>query len=108
MMEQKEKLTFTKSIMSIVMFLYFVGVIIGTFLLIFAAYNDYKMGVAIDSSMFITYATYLCTPTATAIGFYAWKSKAENLLKIQQSYESQKTSDDNLFIQTLAQMGGNN
>lgn len=108
-MEQKEKVTFTKSIMSIVMFLYFVGVVIGTALMIFAAYNDYKLGLSIDSSMFIAYATYLCTPTATAIGFYAWKSKAENLLKIQHSHNTQQQKENaEWLVQSLSQMGGNN
>ena len=29
--------------------------------------------------------TYIGAPTATAFGFYAWKSKAENVLKIAKS-----------------------
>lgn len=29
--------------------------------------------------------TYIGTPTAVAFGFYAWKSKAENVLKIAKS-----------------------
>ena len=61
----------------------------------------------LESSMFIAYAAYLGGPTATSIIFYAWKSKAENVLKIGQSFkieeeyektiEAGKDSDEKLF-----------
>lgn len=81
-----ETLTFSKYIMNIVVSLYFLGAILGTILIIVAAVNDMKLGLSLDSSMFIAYATYLGGPTATAIGFYAWKSKAENIIKIGKSF----------------------
>jgi hypothetical protein len=78
--------SFTKSIMSIVVFLYFMGSLIGTALVVLAAIVDIKLGNTLDSAMFIAYAAYLGAPTATAIGFYAWKSKAENVLKIGKTF----------------------
>ena len=77
-----ETKTFTKSILSIVMLLYFMGAILGTVLVIINTAYTMRMGLAIDPQFYIAYATYLGGPTATAIAFYAWKSKAENLLKI--------------------------
>ena len=82
--------SFTKSIMSTVVFLYFMGSLIGTALVILAAIMDVRHNIALDSSMFVAYAAYLGAPTATAIGFYAWKSKAENVIKIAQSFENEK------------------
>ena len=65
--------TFTKAYMSIIVFLYFTGALIGTVLVLVAAIIDIKHGTPLDTSMFIAYAAYLGGPTATAIGFYAWK-----------------------------------
>ena len=81
-----ETLTFSKYILNIVVSLYFLGALLGTILIVVAAVNDMKLGSPVDSSMFIAYATYLGGPTATAIGFYAWKSKAENIIKIGKSF----------------------
>lgn len=102
---EERKNTFTKSILSTVVLLYFIGAAVGTTLVALAAAINIKMGMPVDTGMFIAYAAYLGAPTATAIGFYAWKSKAENLLKIQQSHEKQEISS---IIQTLSEMGGNN
>jgi len=109
----KEKTTFTKSIMTIVVLLYFLGAILGGILVVAAAITDVKLGGAIESQMFIAYAAYIGGPTATAIGFYAWKSKAENILKIQNSnLLSQKESingpgvDASAIVSTLANMKG--
>jgi len=107
-MDKKEKSTFTKSILSIVVFLYFIGATMGTVLVIVAALMDAKLGIPVDSQMFIAYASYLGAPTATAIAFYAWKSKCENLLKIH--YTNSKTNDQSntdTLVQTLANIGGN-
>lgn len=102
----KEKTTFTKSIMTIVVLLYFLGALLGGILVVAAALVDVKLGMAIDSQMFIAYAAYIGGPTATAIGFYAWKSKAENILKIQNSNAlSQKECDTSLSA-ALANMRG--
>lgn len=94
--------TFSKSILSAVLSLYLIGGILGTFLVIAAAIANTKLDQPIDSAMFMAYAAYLGGPTATALGFYAWKSKAENVLKIS------KSLDGSTEVATaLAEMGGN-
>ena len=106
-LKKKEKITFTKSIMTIVVLLYFIGAILGGILVVAAAFADAKLGMAIDSAMFIAYAAYLGGPTTTAIGFYAWKSKAENILKIQNTnILTQKEADINQLVSALANMKG--
>lgn len=83
--KRKEKLTFTKLTMCIIFILFIIGAIIGGVLVVVSTIHDMGLGAQIDTGMFIAYATYLGAPTATAVGFYAWKSKAENILKIKQS-----------------------
>lgn len=86
--ELAETKTFTKSIMSTIVILYFFGFILGSILVIMSANTDIKLGSPVDSSMFMAYAAYIGGPTATAIGFYAWKSKAENMIKLSNSFGS--------------------
>ena len=96
--------TFSKSIMSTIVFLYLTGALIGGVLVIVSAFVDIRLQVPIDTSMFMAYAAYLGGPTATAIGFYAWKSKAENVLKIGQSFKSEAVSD---VVRILSEMEEN-
>jgi hypothetical protein len=96
--------TFTKATMCVVYILFILGAIIGGVLVVCSAVWDTKLGLQIDTGMFIAYAAYLGTPTAVAIGFYAWKSKAENLLKIKASNEGKEHDP---LMDTLANMGGN-
>lgn len=105
MLSEEKKNTFSKSILSVIVMLYFVGALIGGVLVVISAVNDVRLGGHIDTDMFIAYAAYIGGPTATAIGFYAWKSKAENILKIKNSIK-QKEADPDL-VSTLANMGGN-
>jgi len=105
--KEEKKNTFTKSIMSIIVLLYFLGAVIGTVLVVSAALVDVHYRQMIDTAMFIAYAAYIGGPTATAIGFYAWKSKAENILKIKNSNElHQQKIECNNLIETLANMRG--
>jgi len=108
MKQEKEPLTFTKTIMCVVVLLYFIGALLGSILVVFAAIIDIRLGSSIDNQMFVAYAAYLGGPTATAIGFYAWKSKCENLLKIKYGNEGPKNfaTNGNVDISTLANMGG--
>jgi hypothetical protein len=99
----EEKTNFSKSIMSAMMCVYFMGVILGMILVIVSAGQDVKLDGSIDSSMFIAYTAYLGGPTATAIGFYAWKSKAENVLKIGQSFKNEQVAQ---VIETISNMEG--
>lgn len=110
---KEKKHTFTKIYMALIGVLYFVGAMIGGWLVITSALLDAEAGRPLDSSMFVAYAAYLGGPTAIAIGFYAWKSKAENLLKIKNSLENRSKihieplSDVNQrVLDTLANMKG--
>ena len=96
--------SFSKSIMSIIVFLYLIGSLIGTALVILAAIMNVQQNTPLDTGMFIAYAAYLGGPTATAIIFYAWKSKAENVLKIGKSFEIEKSVE---VMDILSRMGGN-
>jgi hypothetical protein len=87
--------------MSAIILLYFIGAILGSGLIIFAAVTDAMLGKAINSAMFIAFATYIGGPTATAIGFYAWKSKAENLLKISKSCEATESGEVVSILATM-------
>lgn len=98
------KTTTSKTVLAIIVMLYFVGAIIGGVLVIISAINDVHLEGQIDTGMFIAYAAYIGGPTATAIGFYAWKSKAENILKIQRTI---KPEVDPTLASTLANMEGN-
>ena len=102
--KSKPKTTFSKSIMGLLLFLYFIGFAIATILVLVSAIVDIKNGRPIDSSMFVAYAAYLGGPTATAIGFYAWKSKAENIIKISQSVSEEHV---NTIVNGFTNMGGN-
>ena len=57
--------------LALVLLTYFVGVFIGV-----------KISL-IDISQLGVLLAYIGTPTAAAIGFYCWKAKAENLVKIK-------------------------
>lgn len=63
--------TYTKILVAAVMGTYFFGVVYGAvFCFIAGAYLG-------------EYLSFIGVPTATAIGFYCWKAKAENLLKMR-------------------------
>ena len=68
---------FSKAVVSSVMATYFIGMIVGIYavLAILRTYPEYSIEALV--SMF----TYIAAPTATAIGFYAWKAKNENIHK---------------------------
>lgn len=99
--------TFTKSYMTIVVLLYFIGAFMGTLLVTIAAIIDIKHNAPLDTAMFIAYAAYLGGPTSTAIGFYAWKSKAENVIKIKNSFDAKQIEQSMEAVDLLSKMGGN-
>ena len=39
----------------------------------------------VDVSQLSVFLTYVGAPTGVAIGFYSWKAKAENIMKIKQT-----------------------
>jgi len=67
----RRKLEFSKIVLGLVLLTYFVGVFIGV-----------KVSL-IDISQLGVLLAYIGTPTAAAIGFYCWKAKAENIVKIK-------------------------
>lgn len=69
--KQKKSLEFSKMILVLVMLTYFLAVGLGI-----------KLSL-LDYMQYSTLAMLVGAPTATAIGFYAWKAKAENTLKIK-------------------------
>lgn len=70
---KRRKLEFSKLVLLLVMLTYFVGVVVGV-----------KV-VLIDFTQLGVLLAFIGTPTATAIVFYAWKAKAENIVKIKKS-----------------------
>lgn len=97
---------FSKFIMSTIVLLYIIGAVLGTLLVIVSAIVDIKNGMPLESSMFIAYAAYLGGPTATSIIFYAWKSKAENVLKIGQSFKAEEDCEKTIEVmEIISKMG---
>lgn len=67
------KIEFSKIILFAVLCTYFVGLYVGVKI------------VYIDVTQLGVLLTYIGAPTATAIGFYSWKAKAENVVKIKKA-----------------------
>lgn len=96
--------TFSKSIMSVILLLYIMGSILGAVLVMLSVTMDIRLGMRIDPSMFMAYGAYLGGPTTTAIIFYAWKAKAENVIKIGKTFDLEHQMET---IDLLSKMGGN-
>lgn len=73
-----KKPEFSKLILGGVMILYFAGAVFG-------AVEVEREHASADSLL-----DYIRTPTMVAIGFYCWKSKAENVLKISDSEKTKQ------------------
>lgn len=67
----RKKVEFIKLVLMLVMATYFLGVAVGVKIVL--AYPE-QLG---------TLLTFIGAPTATVIIFYAWKAKAENVIKIK-------------------------
>ena len=67
------KIEFSKLVLSAVLLTYFAGFGVGFW------------AVTIDLSQLGVFLAYVGTPTATVIGFYSWKAKAENVVKIKKA-----------------------
>ena len=68
---KRRKVEFSKLILTLVLLTYFIGVFVGVKVTF------------IDISQLGVLLAFIGTPTAAAIGFYAWKAKAENIVKIK-------------------------
>ena len=67
------KIEFSKLVLSAVLLTYFAGFGLGFW------------AVTIDLSQLGVFLAYVGAPAAVAIGFYSWKAKAENVVKIKKA-----------------------
>lgn len=88
--QEREKISFTKAVLSVVLLTYFVGLVVG----IYVTMKDY--------SQFGVLATYVATPTTTVIALYCWKSKAENMIKLKK-YFPEETKDIPVDLNHISQ-----
>lgn len=88
--QEREKISFTKAVLSVVLLTYFVGLVVG----IYVTMKDY--------SQFGILATYIATPTTTVIALYCWKSKAENMIKLKK-YFPEETKDIPVDLNNITQ-----
>ncbi len=72
-----KKAEFSKLVLALVLMTYFLGVFIGVY------------ATVLDISQLGVLLAYIGTPTTVAIGFYAWKAKAENVVKIKREYSKE-------------------
>ena len=70
----KRRVEFSKLILALVLLTYFIGVGVGVRVIF------------MDISQLGVVLAFIGTPTAAAIGFYIWKAKAENMIKIKQAH----------------------
>lgn len=78
----KHKVEFVKIIVFFILLTYFVGLGFGIYAVkkILLDYPEWAI------QALIALFGYIGTPTAAAIGFYCWKAKAENIIKIKKNY----------------------
>lgn len=75
---EKTRHEFSKVVLGTVMVLYFVAAV-------------YASVIVWNSPEHLPeYLAYIGTPTATAIGFYSWKARSENVLKISKLAETKE------------------
>lgn len=72
---------FSKIVLGAVMLLFFVGAVFGGYI------------VTCDTSGLGVLLSYIGAPTCTAIGFYAWKAKNENVIKVAKALEKEAEKD---------------
>lgn len=88
------KREFSKVVLGAVMILYFAGAIYGAVI------------VWQDSSLLGELLAYIGAPTAVAIGFYAYKAKCENVVKICRAVTSDKKLDSETKKQIVSGVAG--
>ena len=71
--KEKRTINFSKFVLAFVLITYFVGVAVGV-----------KIALT-DTSQLGVLLAFIGTPTAATIGFYTWKAKEENVIKIKKS-----------------------
>ena len=88
------KREFSKIVLGAVMLLYFAGAIYGAVI------------VWQDSSLLGELLAYIGAPTAVAIGFYAYKAKCENVVKISRAVNADKKLDSETKKQIVSGVVG--
>lgn len=88
------KREFSKIVLGAVMLLYFAGAIYGAVI------------VWQDSALLPELLAYIGAPTAVAIGFYAYKAKCENVVKISRAVASDKKLDSETKKQIVSGVAG--
>lgn len=73
--KSRKQFEFSKALLLGVMVTYFVGVVVGVWAVM--AVSVEQLGVLL---------TYIGSPVVVAIGFYSWKSKAENMIKLKKEH----------------------
>ena len=71
--KSRPKIECSKLVLWAVLLTYFGGFVVGV------------RAVVIDPSQLGVFVTYVGAPTATVIGFYSWKAKCENVVKIKKA-----------------------
>ncbi len=69
-----KKIEFSKIILALVLSTYFLGIYAGF------------MAILSDPMQLSPFLVFIGTPTTIAIGFYSWKAKAENIVKIKRQH----------------------
>ena len=86
--------TYTKILVAAVMGTYFFGVVYGAVFCFFAgAYLGELLA-------------YIGAPTTAAIGFYCWKAKAENVMKMRAEAAQEEQSDPPAWEEILEELDG--
>ncbi len=85
---KNKRIEFSKIVLGLVLATYFLGIYIG-----------FKT-VLLDFTQLTALLTFIGAPTTTAIGFYAWKAKAENIVKIKQAHP-EETKDISVDLNNI-------
>lgn len=78
----KKRIEFSKAVVALVMATYFFGVAFGAQI------------IKSNPEYLPAYLAYIGTPVGVAIGFYTWKAKAENMIKLGKPVSELNMTDD--------------
>jgi arginine exporter protein ArgO len=81
---KKRRFEYSKLILTLVLSTYFVGVGLGVWVVIQ------------DFSQLYAVLTFIGAPTAAALGFYTWKAKAENMIKLKKAHPGEDVDLNNI------------
>ena len=90
-----KKFEFSKLILCLVMLTYFIGLGFGMYIIL-------KINPSFTATALCGLFSYIGAPVAVAIGFYAYKAKAENVEKIKQNTENYNMDEKIVIDETYA------